>query len=96
MSETYTFEEKYIAMVRKDPLFEGIFITAVKTTGIFCRPICNARKPKRENVVFYTTVNEAIMNGYRPCRVCKPLEKMNETPAYIQPLLDALASDPFL
>ena len=96
MSRSYSFEEKYNAMVNKDTLFEGVFITAVKTTGIFCRPVCTARKPKPENVVFYDSVEEAILNGFRPCQVCKPLEHANETPEFVQELIRELSSDPYL
>ena len=84
MSADLTFEEKYKAIVNKDSNYEGIFFTAVKTTGIFCRPVCTARKPKPENVVFYDSPEEAILNGFRPCKVCKPLSHANETPDYIQ------------
>ena len=66
----------YKALVDKDASFEGIFIAAVKTTGIFCRPTCTARKPKEENVEFFHTTKEAILKGYRPCKVCNPLEKL--------------------
>lgn len=50
---TLTFEEKYQAILKKDSRYEGLFITAVKSTGIFCRPVCTARKPKVENVEFF-------------------------------------------
>ena len=63
----------YKALVDKDVSYEGTFIAAVKTTGIFCRPTCTARKPKKENVEFYSTTKEAILKGYRPCKVCNPL-----------------------
>jgi len=96
MKSSLTFEDKYQAIVRKDPDYEGIFITAVKTTGIFCRPVCTARKPKPENVEFYDSPEDAILHGYRPCKVCKPLEHENETPEYIQHIIDELNSDPFL
>lgn len=89
-----TFEEKYEAIVRKDSSFEGTFITAVTTTGIFCRPSCTARKPKPENVVFYDSTKEAILNGYRPCKVCKPLEMKGETPKPIQELINFLHRNP--
>ena len=46
----------YEAAVNKDTSFEGVFFTAVKTTGIFCRPTCTARKPKRENVEFLESI----------------------------------------
>ena len=96
MSADLSFEEKYQAIVNKDPNYEGIFITAVKTTGIFCRPVCTARKPKPENVEFYDSPQQAILNGFRPCKVCKPLSHENETPANIQKIIDELSSDPYL
>src|SRR5512141_2713997 len=86
----------YQAIVNKDTSFEGVFFTAVKTTGIFCRPSCRARKPKKENVEFFSTAKEAILKGYRPCKVCNPLEKLHETPASIKKLLDELNPDPSL
>jgi len=96
MSKQLSFEEKYAAVLRKDPNFEGIFITAVKTTGIFCRPVCRARKPKPENVEFFDSPKAAMLNGYRPCKVCKPLSHENETPDYIQKIIDELNHDPYL
>ncbi|MDJ1493369.1 methylated-DNA--[protein]-cysteine S-methyltransferase [Cytophagaceae bacterium DM2B3-1] len=91
-----TKEVMYQAILDKDTSFEGSFFTAVKTTGIFCRPTCTARKPKIENVEFYRTTKEAILHGYRPCKVCHPLEQMNETPPYIKVLLDELTQNPSL
>ena len=84
----------YDAIVNKDTSFEGIFFTAVKTTGIFCRPSCTARKPKKENVEFFRTSKEAISKGYRPCKVCNPMEKLNETPDFIKTILNGLSDDP--
>lgn len=86
----------YEAAVKKDTSFEGVFFTAVKTTGIFCRPTCTARKPKRENVEFFSSSKEAILKGYRPCKVCFPLEKYNETPDFIKTILRELSEDPSL
>lgn len=85
-----TEERMYQASLEKDSSFEGIYWMAVKTTGIFCRPTCTARKPKRENVEFFINPEKAIEGGYRPCKICRPLEKLNETPGYIQSLLDEL------
>lgn len=96
MKKSISFEEKYEAIVNKDSQYEGLFITAVKTTGIFCRPSCTARKPKIENVIFYDDIQGAILNGYRPCKVCKPMEPAEQTPTYIQIILDELQSDPYL
>ena len=86
----------YKALVNKDVSYEGTFIAAIKTTGIFCRPTCTARKPKLENVEFFGTVKEAILKGYRPCKVCNPLEKLGATPEYIKEILNELSSDPSL
>ena len=84
----------YQALVEKDGSYEGTFIAAVKTTGIFCRPTCTVRKPKRENVEFFSTTKEAILHGYRPCKVCRPLELPNLTPSYIQEILEDISRDP--
>lgn len=84
----------YKALLEKDSRYEGTFIVGVKTTGILCRPTCTARKPKRENVEFFSTTKEAILKGYRPCKVCKPLEHLGETPALIQNVLNSLNTDP--
>jgi AraC family transcriptional regulator of adaptative response/methylated-DNA-[protein]-cysteine methyltransferase len=89
-----TNEIMYKALVEKDITFEGSFIAAVKTTGIFCRPTCTARKPKIENVEFFKTTKEAILKGYRPCKVCHPLERIGETPDYIKELIDEINEHP--
>lgn len=61
----------YKAMLSRDHRFDGKFFIGVKTTGIYCRPICPA-KPKRENVEFYNTALDAETAGYRPCMRCRP------------------------
>ncbi|RPD42689.1 bifunctional transcriptional activator/DNA repair enzyme AdaA [Chitinophaga barathri] len=91
-----TNEVMYKALVDKDVSYEGSFIAAVKTTGIFCRPTCTARKPKPENVEFFKTTQEAILKGYRPCKVCSPLGKFGETPEEIRSILSELEADPSL
>jgi AraC family transcriptional regulator of adaptative response / methylphosphotriester-DNA alkyltransferase methyltransferase len=60
------------AFVRRDPRYDGRFFTAVRTTGIFCRPTCTCRKPRRENVAFYPSPAAAARAGYRPCKRCRP------------------------
>lgn len=84
----------YQASFEKNLDFEGVFWMGVKTTGIFCRPTCTARKPKPENVEFFDTSKEAILKGYRPCKICKPLENPDETPKEIQKLLEELRENP--
>lgn len=86
----------YQASFEKNSDFEGVFWMGVKTTGIFCRPTCTARKPKPENVEFFDNTKDAIKKGYRPCKVCKPLENPDETPVEIQKLMDELSADPSL
>ena len=65
-------DEKYHFIGNRDTQYDGVFFTAVKTTGIFCLPSCSAKKPKRENVIFYNSKEEAIENDYRACKVCIP------------------------
>ena len=58
------------AFYDRDESAEGIFIVGVKTTGIFCRPTCKARKPKPENISFYPDATAALHDGFRPCKLC--------------------------
>ena len=62
----------YRAVVQRDPRFDGRFFTGVKTTGIYCRPICPARTPRQENVTFFPTAAAAQEAGFRPCLRCRP------------------------
>lgn len=90
------FQEQYQAMLRSDPAYEGRFITGVRTTGIFCRPTCRARKPNIENVEFFPSTRDALLAGYRPCKLCHPLESQEPVPALIQALLDEVEERPDL
>ena len=60
------------ARFARDPRFDGLFFIAVKTTGIFCRPICPAPSPKEINVEYYLNREQAMLNGFRPCLRCRP------------------------
>ena len=91
-----SFDQMYRASYEKNSDFEGVFWMAVKTTGIFCRPTCTARKPKPENVEFFDNTKDAIQKGYRPCKVCKPLVNPDETPLDIRKLLIELSENPGL
>jgi len=77
----------YNALLKKDSNYEGIFFAGIKTTGIFCRPSCTARKPKKDNVEYFPSVNEALQHGYRPCKVCHPLQPKGEAPSWLILLL---------
>ncbi len=96
MTKQLSFQEKYAAIGTQDTHYEGVFVTAVKTTGIFCRPSCRARKPKAENVIFFATAQEAIQHGFRPCKVCRPMEKLDETPQYVKDVIAELQQNPYL
>lgn len=63
----------YRALIERDPAYDGFAFVGVKSTGIFCRLTCPARKPKRENSVFYSSIVSAMEAGYRPCKRCSPL-----------------------
>lgn len=89
-----TEDAMYQALLANDASFEGIFIVAVKTTGIFCRPTCHARKPKRENVEFFPTTKAALDHGYRPCLKCAPMSLKGELPAWLKPVFAQLEATP--
>jgi len=80
----------YRALSRRDAAYEGVFFTGVKTTGIFCRPTCRAKKPKPENVEFFPTINEALHGGYRPCRLCRPMDTTKPVPPLVERLRRAV------
>ncbi|WP_211878989.1 DNA-3-methyladenine glycosylase 2 family protein [Pseudarthrobacter albicanus] len=75
------FWQRYRAIDARDPRFDGQFYTAVRTTGIYCRPSCPARTPKAGNVTFYETSAAAHEAGYRACKRCLP-EAVPGTPAW--------------
>jgi AraC family transcriptional regulator of adaptative response/methylated-DNA-[protein]-cysteine methyltransferase len=87
-------EEMLEAFQTRDAGYDGIFVTAVKTTGIFCRPSCPARKPNRENISFYSSAREALAHGFRPCKRCRPLELPGQTPQPIRQLLKDIDENP--
>lgn len=60
------------ARLRRDPAFDGLFFIAVKTTAIYCRPVCPAKMPMTKNVAFYASAAAAEQAGYRPCLRCRP------------------------
>lgn len=72
VTEGMTFDERYRAISARDTRFDGQFVLAVRTTGIYCRPSCPARTPKPQNVTFYPTSAAAHEVGYRACKRCLP------------------------
>lgn len=65
-------EGRYLAVLARDARFDGHFFTAVTSTGIYCRPVCAVRTPRRENCRFYTLAAQAESAGFRPCLRCRP------------------------
>jgi AraC family transcriptional regulator of adaptative response/methylated-DNA-[protein]-cysteine methyltransferase len=86
--------EMWRAFRERDASYDGVFVAAVRTTGIFCRPTCAARTPNRENVEFFATVTGAEAAGYRACRRCRPLEPRGAVPDWLRGLLEQLERDP--
>src|SRR5512143_476219 len=79
----------------RDAAYNGLFFLAVRTTGIFCRPTCPARKPLPKNVEYFPSAREALVAGYRPCKRCRPLE-WDEEPQWAADLLSEVERDPTL
>jgi AraC family transcriptional regulator, regulatory protein of adaptative response / methylated-DNA-[protein]-cysteine methyltransferase len=75
------------AIRERDPSFDGIFFTAVRTTGIFCRPSCPAKTPLPRNRRYFSSARDAMQAGFRPCRRCRPLDAGGRVPAWVQRLM---------
>jgi AraC family transcriptional regulator of adaptative response/methylated-DNA-[protein]-cysteine methyltransferase len=71
--------QKWSMVLARDAKADGRFVYAVKSTGIFCRPTCPSRRPRRENVEFFDLPNQAQQAGYRACLRCTPLERNAQT-----------------
>lgn len=81
VSRMIEFDACWSALVRRDPAADGVFFVAVKSTRIYCRPICAARTPLKRNVSFHASAAAAQAAGYRPCLRCRP-ETAPESPAW--------------
>lgn len=79
-----TDEERWQAVLARDHRFDGTFLYAVQTTGIYCRPSCPARRPRPEHVRFFTSATAAEAAGFRPCRRCQPREATNPQVALVE------------
>ncbi len=87
-------EVLYQALLNRDSSLEGIFYFGVKTTGIFCRPSCSARKPLKQNVEYFKSIQAAMENGYRPCKVCTPLARSGDIPDWLNALFTDVHENP--
>jgi AraC family transcriptional regulator of adaptative response/methylated-DNA-[protein]-cysteine methyltransferase len=84
----------FTALIARDPSYEGFAYVGVRTTGIFCRLTCPARKPKRHNVVFFSCKDAAQDAGFRPCLRCKPLDIRRPTSGALETLRDRIKAEP--
>ncbi|WP_173917492.1 bifunctional transcriptional activator/DNA repair enzyme AdaA [Halobacillus sp. Marseille-Q1614] len=87
-------KEYYQALLDRKAEYEGVFFAGVKTTGVFCRPTCPARKPKFENCEFFETAEQALLASFRPCRRCRPLSHPDHVSEVVRTLVDAVEKEP--
>lgn len=92
-----TDNEKYEAVINNDASYDGIFFYAVKTTGIYCRPSCKSKPPKRNNICFYDKAEDAVKDGFRPCKRCRSdllsYEPMKEIALQVKEMIDKLFAE---
>jgi len=80
MTQNMNQEESWQAVLDRDQRFDGAFVYAVRSTGVYCRPSCPSRKPKRSNVKFFPLPEVAERMGYRPCKRCQPDQLISNEP----------------
>ncbi|MET3695913.1 AraC family transcriptional regulator of adaptative response / methylphosphotriester-DNA alkyltransferase methyltransferase [Bacillus oleivorans] len=85
-------DEKWAAIINNDTFYDDVFIYAVKTTRIFCRPSCKSRTPNKENVQIFENPSQAMAAGFRPCKRCNPL---GQTPSeeWVTQMTDYMANN---
>jgi AraC family transcriptional regulator of adaptative response/methylated-DNA-[protein]-cysteine methyltransferase len=93
MSTLPTTTEMERAYLERDASYNGLFFLGVRTTGIFCRPTCPARKPLPKNVEYFPSAQGALAAGYRPCKRCRPLDA-DEQPSWAAELLAEVEREP--
>ncbi len=94
MSHLPPVPRMYRAVIERDSEFAGVFVVAVKTTGVFCRVGCRAKAPKLENCEFFASSQQALYAGYRPCLRCRPLERIPRAEPIVEQLLALLEAHP--
>ncbi len=77
----------YDALLRRDSNYDGVVYYGIITTGVFCRPVCSARKPKPQNVRYFASAKEALDAGFRTCKICDPLGGFESHPKAYRELL---------
>lgn len=86
-------ETLYQALLERDPAYEGFAFVGVKSTGVFCRLTCAARKPMRENSVFFGSIKACVEAGFRPCLRCRPLDQVGAQEPLVKELIALLEQD---
>ena len=94
ITDTKQKETYYRALLDRNQSYVGIFYVGVKTTSIFCIATCRARKPKYENVEFFSSFKSALDEGYRPCKICKPTENSNQAPEEVIKAIELMNKEP--
>ncbi|HLP85398.1 MAG TPA: methylated-DNA--[protein]-cysteine S-methyltransferase [Phycisphaerales bacterium] len=95
-ARTHTDASRWRAYSQRDPQADGAFVVCVKSTGIFCRPICPARQALRSNIEFADSCKDALLRGYRPCKRCKPMDTQRRGPlvSKLLSLIERIPSQP--
>lgn len=93
MSRLPPVKEMQRAYLASNAEYDGLFFLGVRTTGIFCRPTCRARKPLPRNVEYFATPEEAIAAGYRACKRCRPTDA-DDSPPWASRLLAEIETSP--
>ena len=94
ITENKRIETYYQALLERKQSFVGVFFVGVKTTSVFCIATCRARKPKKENVEFFSSFKEALDNGYRPCKICRPTENADQAPEQVEAAIKLVKENP--
>ena len=94
MIDVKTRRTYYQALLDRNSEFDGVVYFGIRTTGIFCRAVCTARKPKFENCEFFRGAQEALLAGYRPCKRCQPMSLPDESSPVVKQLVEAIEREP--
>ncbi|MBS0204663.1 MAG: bifunctional transcriptional activator/DNA repair protein Ada [Planctomycetes bacterium] len=94
MFDVTTRRRYYQALLDRNSEYDGVVYFGIRTTGIFCRAVCTARKPKFENCEFFYNAQEALLAGYRPCKRCLPMSLPDEPSPLVRQLVEAIESAP--
>lgn len=87
-------DEAWRAVVARDRTLDGSFVYAVRTTGVYCRPSCPSRRPRREHVAFYASAADAERDGFRACARCGPGSRQGASEAAVRRALALLDGRP--